>query len=105
MTGKKLNRRDFLRMGALSAVGAAAAACATPTAQVIEKEVIKEVTKEVEVVREVQVEKEVMVGSNEIRYLTQTWNWEAESGEKKAMRVPSGEKIGARARRSPVDRG
>ena len=75
MAGKKLNRRDFLRLGALSAAGAAAVACA-PTAQVIEKEVIKEVevTKVVEVEKEVV--KEVEVGGKEVRFTSESWCWE-----------------------------
>jgi ABC-type glycerol-3-phosphate transport system substrate-binding protein len=80
MASKKLNRRDFLRMGALGIAGVALAGCC-PTAepetvvvtQVVEgKEVQVEVTKEV--VKE--VEKEVMVGAKEVRFLTETWCWE-----------------------------
>lgn len=55
---KNLNRRDFLRMSALTAAGAALAGCgATPTPEVVEKEVVKtvEVEKTVEVIKEVEV--------------------------------------------------
>ena len=50
MTGKTLNRRDFLRAGALTAAGAALAGCATPTPQQVV------VTKEVERVEQVVVQ-------------------------------------------------
>ena len=89
MAKKDLSRRDFLRLGGVAAASAALAGCATEPAepQVVYEtvEVVKEVAGEqvtvietVEVVQEVEVEveKEVMVGSKEIRYLTQTWNWE-----------------------------
>jgi multiple sugar transport system substrate-binding protein len=52
MTSKKLSRRDFLRMGALTAAGAALAGCTTPTPEVIRETVIVEGTPQV-------VEKEV----------------------------------------------
>ena len=58
MASKKLSRRDFLRMGALTAAGAALAGCTTPTPEVI-KEVVKE-TVIVEGTPQV-VEKEVVV--------------------------------------------
>jgi len=45
MQGKKLTRRDFLRLSTVTAAGAVAAACAAPTPVVVEKE--KVVTKEV----------------------------------------------------------
>ena len=61
MIGKKLNRRSFLKAAAMVAVGAAAASCAQPTPQVIEKEVpVEKVVKETVVVsKEVAVEKVV----------------------------------------------
>ncbi|MFN2169187.1 MAG: twin-arginine translocation signal domain-containing protein [Anaerolineae bacterium] len=65
MSGEKLNRRGFLRGAAMAAVGLAAASCAQPTPQVIEKPITvvveKEVEVEKEVVRTVVVEKEVPV--------------------------------------------
>jgi peptide/nickel transport system substrate-binding protein len=66
MEKRLLKRREFLKLSATAAIGAAAAACA-PTPEIIEKEVVKEVTKvvekevekEVEVTKIVEVEKEV----------------------------------------------
>ena len=55
MQGKKLTRRDFLRLSAMTTAGVVTAACAAPTPVVVEKE--KVVTKEVE--KEVPVEKVV----------------------------------------------
>ena len=79
MKDKKMDRRDFLRMSSLGVAGAALAAC-QPQTVIVEKEVEKVVKETVvvekEKVVEKEVEKEVMVGSNEIRYLTQTWCWE-----------------------------
>ncbi len=46
MADKTISRRDFLRLGTVAAAGAALAACATPTPQVIREEV--EVTRVVE---------------------------------------------------------
>ena len=46
MSQKNLSRRDFLRLGALTAAGTLVAACApTPTPEVVEKVVTKEVEK------------------------------------------------------------
>jgi ABC-type glycerol-3-phosphate transport system substrate-binding protein len=71
MVGRKLNRRDFLRISATAATGAVIAACAPTAPEVVEvikevpvdREVIKEVIKEVpvdrEVIKEVSVEKVV----------------------------------------------
>ncbi|MBN1811219.1 MAG: extracellular solute-binding protein [Anaerolineae bacterium] len=61
MSQKKLSRRDFLRLSALTAAGAALAGCACPTPepQVVEKEVV--VTKVVTEKEEVEVEKEVLI--------------------------------------------
>jgi peptide/nickel transport system substrate-binding protein len=56
---KTLTRRDFLRLSAITAAGATAAACAQATPQIIEKEVIKEVEVEKPVVVEKEVVKEV----------------------------------------------
>ncbi len=53
MSQKNLSRRDFLRLGALTAAGAALAGC---------KQVVRE-TVEVEVTRAVEVEKTVVVGA------------------------------------------
>lgn len=59
MAKKLLNRRDFLRLAGLAAAGTIVTACATPTPEIVEKEVTREVEK---VVKEtVQVEKEVTV--------------------------------------------
>jgi len=57
---KEFNRRQFLRLAALGAVGVAAAACAAPTPEVVEK-VVKEVVKETVIVAGTPqvVEKEV----------------------------------------------
>ncbi|NLS77135.1 MAG: twin-arginine translocation signal domain-containing protein [Chloroflexi bacterium] len=57
----RLSRRDFLRTSALVAVGTAVAACAQPTAQIIEKEVpVEKIVKETVVVeKQVAVEKVV----------------------------------------------
>ena len=55
MQGKKLTRRDFLRLSAMTTAGVVTAACAAPTPVVVEKE--KVVTKVVE--KEVPVEKVV----------------------------------------------
>jgi len=78
MSGKRVKRREFLRLSATAALGAAVAACA-PTPEVIEKivketvvvekEVVKEVEKEVtkvvevekEITKVVEVEKEITV--------------------------------------------
>ena len=81
MTSKKLNRRDFLRMGALGVAGAALASCCpTPepetvvvTQMVQGEEVQVEVTKEV--VKEVEKVVEV-AGSTDVRFMTETWCWE-----------------------------
>jgi len=54
---KRLTRRDFLRLSAMTAAGAAAAACAPMATPVV---VEKEVVKEVEVEKPVIVEKEVV---------------------------------------------
>ncbi len=61
MSGKTINRREFLRGAAVAAVGALAASCAQPTAEVIEKEVtVEKVVKETVVVeKEVPVEQVV----------------------------------------------
>ncbi len=45
MQAKKLSRRDFLRMSALTAAGAVVASCAPSTPEVVEKEVTREVEK------------------------------------------------------------
>jgi multiple sugar transport system substrate-binding protein len=72
MQTKKLSRRDFLRLSALTAAGAALAGCAcepqviekeVKVTQVVEKEVEKEVPKEVEV--QVTVPPE---GATEVRW-------------------------------------
>jgi len=57
----KLNRRDFLKASAMTAIGILATNCAAPTPQVIEKEVpVEKVVKETVVVeKEVPVEKVV----------------------------------------------
>ena len=66
MKNRKLTRRDFLRLSAMTTAGVVAAACARATPVVVEKEVIKEVpvekpvVVEKEVVKEVPVEKEVV---------------------------------------------
>jgi multiple sugar transport system substrate-binding protein len=70
MQTKKLSRRDFLRLSALTAAGAALAGCACEP-QVIEKEV--KVTELVTEKEEVEVEKEVVVtvppeGATEVRW-------------------------------------
>ena len=61
----RLTRRDFLRASVMTTVGIAAASCAQPTPQVIEKPVTVVVEKEVQVEKEVLstviVEKEVAV--------------------------------------------
>jgi len=57
MGKNRLSRRDFLRVSAVAATGAAIAACAPATPQVVE--VIKEVPVEKEVIKEVPVEKVV----------------------------------------------
>ena len=57
MEKRKLNRRDFLRLSAVTATGAVVAACAPAAPQVIEVE--KEVPVEKVVVQTVEVEKEV----------------------------------------------
>ncbi len=56
-----MNRRRFLKLSVLSAVGAALAACAQPTPQIIEKEVpVEKVVKETVVVeKQIPVEKTV----------------------------------------------
>ena len=59
MEGRKLNRRDFLRLSAALATGAVMVACAPATPKVVEVE--KEVPVEKEVVRTVVVEKEKVV--------------------------------------------
>ena len=58
---KNLNRREFLRVSAMTAVGALAASCAQATPQVIEKEVpVEKVVKQTVVVqKEVAIEKVV----------------------------------------------
>jgi maltose-binding protein MalE len=80
MASKKLNRRDFLRMGALGVAGAALAGCcptAEPETIVITQEVAGEKV-EVEVTKEVQVKATEIVVEKEkqVRFLTETWNWE-----------------------------
>jgi multiple sugar transport system substrate-binding protein len=50
MTGKTLNRRDFLRVSALTAAGAALAGCATPTPEQVQVEVTREVVEQATVV-------------------------------------------------------
>ena len=61
MQSKKLSRKEFLRVSAITAVGLAAASCAQPTAQVIEKEVpVEKIVKETVIVeKQVAVEKVV----------------------------------------------
>ena len=59
MNEKRLNRRDFLRMAATASLGAAAVACATPTPEVVEREVTRQVTKEV-VVKETVLVKDTV---------------------------------------------
>jgi len=59
MTGRRLNRRDFLRLSA-AATGAVVSACAPATPIVVEKEVIKEVPVEKQVIVEKEVPKEVV---------------------------------------------
>jgi multiple sugar transport system substrate-binding protein len=54
---RTLSRRDFLQGAAITAAGTILAACATPTPEVVEKQVEVEVTREVEK----EVEKEVVV--------------------------------------------
>jgi peptide/nickel transport system substrate-binding protein len=58
MDKRSITRRDFLRISAITAAGAVMAGCATPTPQIIEKqvEVTKEVPVQVEVTKEVQVQ-------------------------------------------------
>jgi ABC-type glycerol-3-phosphate transport system substrate-binding protein len=58
MEKRRLNRRDFLRLSAVTAAGAAIAACQPAAPEVVEVE--KEVLVEKEVVKEVEVEKEVV---------------------------------------------
>jgi len=75
MKGKKLSRRDFLHMGALTAAGAALAACAPATPLVVEKEVPVTVEKEVPV----EVEKVVVVtvpAAAEVTLLTFGHHWD-----------------------------
>jgi len=65
MSGKRLNRRDFLRMSTLTAASAILAACSKPTAEVI-KETVKEtvevpVEKTVKETVQVSVEKNVVI--------------------------------------------
>jgi multiple sugar transport system substrate-binding protein len=57
MNGKKLNRRDFLRMSTLTAAGVALAACAPSEPEAVEVEVTREV--------EVPVEQTVVVEATE----------------------------------------
>ena len=59
MKKRKLTRRDFLRLSAMTAAGVVAAACAPATPQIVEVE--KEVPVEKEVVRTVVVEKEKVI--------------------------------------------
>jgi multiple sugar transport system substrate-binding protein len=68
MTSKKLSRREFLRASAVTAAGAALAACqpqvierTVEVEKVVEKEVEVPVAQTVEVVTEVEVEKTVVV--------------------------------------------
>jgi multiple sugar transport system substrate-binding protein len=68
MTSKKLSRRDFLRASAVTAAGAALAACqpqvikeTVEVEKVVEKEVEVPVAQTVEVISEVEVEKTVVV--------------------------------------------
>jgi peptide/nickel transport system substrate-binding protein len=74
---RKLNRREFLRLTALGAAGVAAAACATPT-----PEVIRETVKETVVVEGTPkvVEKEV----------TRIVEKEVERAEEQVLRIMSG---------------
>jgi peptide/nickel transport system substrate-binding protein len=67
---KKMNRRSFLRASAMTLAGIAAASCAQPTPQVIEKEVpVEKVVKETVVVeKEVAVEKVVTATAVETQY-------------------------------------
>ena len=58
MNSKRLSRRDFLRMGALTAAGAALAGCGQPAAEVIKEQV--------EVTRIVEKEGETMVETVEV---------------------------------------
>ena len=78
MTSKKLNRRDFLRMSALGVAGAALSSCCPAPAEpetIVVTQMTEGVSKEVEVV--VTVPPEVIeVKEKEVRFLTQTWNWE-----------------------------
>jgi len=78
MSGKKLNRRDFLRMGALGLAGAAMAGCASPTPeQVVVTKIVEGEEKEVVVTKEVVREVVREVGTDtDVRFLTETWNWE-----------------------------
>jgi len=57
MEKRRLTRRDFLRLSAVAATGAAMAACAPAAPQIVE--VVKEVAVEKEVIKEVPVEKVV----------------------------------------------
>jgi len=57
MEKRRLTRRDFLRLTAVAATGAAMAACAPAAPQIVE--VVKEVPVEKEVIKEVPVEKVV----------------------------------------------
>ena len=59
MENRRLTRRDFLRLSAVAATGAAIAACAPAAPQIVEVE--KPVVVEKEVVKEVPVEKQVVV--------------------------------------------
>jgi raffinose/stachyose/melibiose transport system substrate-binding protein len=60
MKGKRLSRRDFLRLSTAAATGTIVAACAPSTPVVVEREVIKEVPVERPVVVEKEVAKEVI---------------------------------------------
>ena len=70
MSTNKINRREFLHAGALTAAGVVAAACQPRTVIVEkEKEVTKVVIQEKEVVKEVEVTKEVVVEKEVTRVL------------------------------------
>jgi len=85
MEKRKLNRRDFLRLSAGAATGAALAACAPAAPQIIEveKEVpVKEVVVETVVVeKEVAVEKEVKVPAPAERVKLLFWTYSVPGGE------------------------
>jgi multiple sugar transport system substrate-binding protein len=61
MANKTFNRRDFLRMGALTAAGAALASCTTPTPETVTVKETVVVKEEGETVVEVETVKETVV--------------------------------------------